>query len=306
MPNGVTEIETLAFIGCESLNGILIPNTVKKIGGKAFANCKSLENIIIPKSVKDMGIEVFAGCIKLEQFTLPTRFTIFKDDVKKNIIFTSKTQNTNYQQQNQYSYSSTNPIEVTLDDNVLKQLGYTVNNGLLTKTIKQNDQNVTVLNIPAIYTYNGREYKITKIADNAFLRCSYLINVTIPDTVKIIGEESFRGCTSLKKIILGNGVVEIKKCAFAWCNSLTDVLVSRNLTKIAPNAFALRSSLKNIIIPKTVTDIGTFAFSMCSSLKKLVIPDSVYSIGENAFFRIQHIYYNGIATGAPWGANEIN
>lgn len=307
IPNGVTEIENLAFIGCESLSGILLPKTLTKIGGKAFANCKSLDNIIIPNSVKNIGIEAFAGCAKIQQFTLPTRFTIFKDDVKKNIIFTSKVQAKEPQQSNNYSYYDfTAPIEVTLDDNVLAQLGYIVNNGILTKTIKKNDQNVTVFNIPATYKYNGREYKITKIADNAFLRCSFLENVTIPDTVKIIGEESFRGCTSLKKLAMGNGVVEIKKCAFAWCNSLIDVTISNKLTKISSNAFALCTSLTNIIIPNSVTKIETFAFSMCNSLKKLVIPDSVNSIGENAFFNVQHIYYHGTAIGAPWGAKAMN
>ena len=306
IPKRVTEIENLAFVGCESLSGILFPKTLTKIGGKAFANCNSLENIIIPNSVRNVGIEAFAGCTKLQQFTLPTRFTIFKDDVKKNIIFTSTPSPRDYKQINQYSTSSIAPIEVTLDDKVLEQLGFEVNNGLLTKTIKNGGQNILSFDIPATYKYNGREYKITKIADNAFLRCSFLIQVAIPDTVKIIGEEAFRGCTSLKKLTMGNGVVEIGKCAFAWCNLLTEVTISKNLTKINSNTFALCSSLTDVIIPDSVTEIGTFAFSMCNSLKKLIVPNSVDSIGQNAFFGVQHIYYNGRAKGEPWGAKAIN
>ena len=306
IPNKVTEIENLAFVGCESLSGILLPKTLTKIGGKAFASCKSLDSIIIPNSVKNIGIEAFAGCTKIQQFTVPTRFTIFKDDVKKNIIFTSTPSSRDIKQVSQPNYSNMPPIEVTLNDNVLAQLGFKVNNGLLTKTIKNEGQNILSFDIPATYKYNGREYKITKIANNAFLRCSYLVQVTIPDTVKIIGEEAFRGCTSLKKLIMGNGVTEIGKCAFAWCNLLTDVTISKNLTKISSNAFALCNSLTNIIIPNGITEIGTFAFSMCNSLKTLVIPNSVDSIGENAFFGVQHIYYNGRAKGEPWGAKAIN
>ena len=88
IPNGVTEIEDLAFAGCESLSSVLISKTVTKIGIRAFANCKNLESILIPNSVVDVGSEAFGGCEKLQQFTLPTRFTVFKDDINKQIDLT--------------------------------------------------------------------------------------------------------------------------------------------------------------------------------------------------------------------------
>ena len=93
IPNGVTEIGDKAFAGCESLPNILIPKTVTKIGFRAFVNCKILEIMIIPNSVKDIGIEAFGGCKQLQQFTLPTRFTIFKDDVNKQIEFSTNGNN---------------------------------------------------------------------------------------------------------------------------------------------------------------------------------------------------------------------
>ncbi len=90
VPNGVIEIGDKAFAGCVTLPNILIPKTVTKIGSRAFANCKILEIMIIPNSVKDIGEEAFGGCKQLQQFTLPTRFTIFKDDIDKQIDLTSK------------------------------------------------------------------------------------------------------------------------------------------------------------------------------------------------------------------------
>ena len=90
IPMGVTKIEDLAFAGCESLNSLLIPKTVTKIGSRVFANCKSLESIMIPNDVVDVGSEAFGGCVKLQRFTLPTRFTIFKDDVNKQIDLGTK------------------------------------------------------------------------------------------------------------------------------------------------------------------------------------------------------------------------
>ena len=90
IPMGVAKIEDLAFAGCESLNSLLIPKTVTKIGSRVFANCKSLESIMIPNDVVDVGMEAFGGCVKLQRFILPTRFTVFKDDVNKQIDLTSK------------------------------------------------------------------------------------------------------------------------------------------------------------------------------------------------------------------------
>ena len=104
IPMGVAKIEDLAFAGCESLNSLLIPKTVTKIGSRVFANCKSLESIMIPNDVVDVGMEAFGGCVKLQRFTLPTRFTIFKDDVNKQIDLGTKGKG-----QQQFSLSS-NPF----------------------------------------------------------------------------------------------------------------------------------------------------------------------------------------------------
>ena len=87
IPNGVTEIGNLSFAGCESLSSIVIPKTVIKIGERAFANCKNLDIFVIPDSVVEVGLEAFGGCSKLRIFTLPTKYTIFKDDVNRQIDF---------------------------------------------------------------------------------------------------------------------------------------------------------------------------------------------------------------------------
>ena len=112
IPNGVTEIGDMAFAGCESLPNILIPKSVTKIGKRVFANCKSLDSMIIPVTVADIGSETFGGCVKLQLFTLPTKYTIFKDDVNRQIDLTSnvKVQNTQPKVQTSSQVSS-NPFK---------------------------------------------------------------------------------------------------------------------------------------------------------------------------------------------------
>ncbi len=48
--------------------------------------------------------------------------------------------------------------------------------------------------IPETVTYDGTTYTVTAIKDGAFLYCTELTNVTIPNSVIIIGKYAFNSC----------------------------------------------------------------------------------------------------------------
>ena len=48
--------------------------------------------------------------------------------------------------------------------------------------------------IPPSVTYNGKEYPVTSIGDRAFVNCSGLTAVTIPESVTSIGGTAFYEC----------------------------------------------------------------------------------------------------------------
>lgn len=70
--------------------------------------------------------------------------------------------------------------------------------------------------------------------------------------------------------------------------------------------FYNQSSLTSLTFPKGMTVIGDNAFGNCTKLTALTIPNTVTSIGYNAFGNVPHVYYNGSATGSPWGARAVN
>ena len=62
LPPVLTEIEEMAFMGCENLEKVVLPSTIKKIHADAFTNCSKLREVVIPESVKsiEFGEAAFA------------------------------------------------------------------------------------------------------------------------------------------------------------------------------------------------------------------------------------------------------
>ena len=87
--------------------------------------------------------------------------------------------------------------------------------------------------------------------------------ITFDGDVTKIGDSAFVGCSSLTSIILPDGVTSIEDCAFMSCSSLTSIILPEGVTSIGYNAFSHCSSLTSITIPEGVTSIGEDAFSHC-------------------------------------------
>ena len=139
------------------------------------------------------------------------------------------------------------------------------------------------ITIPATVTYEGVNYSVTSIGDEAFSYCSSLTAITITEGLTSIGEYAFYDCSSLTAITITEGVTIIGSYAFYGCSSLTTITIPASVTGIGYGAFNGHSGLLAITIPEGVTNFGLGAFSYCNSLTNLTIPESVTSIGEQAF-----------------------
>ena len=158
--------------------------------------------------------------------------------------------------------------------------------------------------IPSSIESNGVTYVVTKIRNSAFLKCTSLTSVEIPNSVTTIGENSFWGCTGLTSINIPDNVTSIGVYAFYNCSSLPvendlryadtylveavdKTLSSYNIKSgtrfIGSSAFDECTNLTAITIPDDVTSIGFQAFFRCSSLTSVTIGNSVTSIEGNAF-----------------------
>lgn len=80
-------------------------------------------------------------------------------------------------------------------------------------------------------------HPVTGIGALAFYNNAFLTDVTIPGSVKTIGESAFSFCPGLKKAAIGDGVSVIGMYAFAQCRALTEVTVPDSVETIGEMAF---------------------------------------------------------------------
>ena len=123
---------------------------------------------------------------------------------------------------------------------------------------------------------------VKEIGNDAFGGCEYTREIHLPEGLKKIGESAFSSCTSLQRIEIPDSVTEIGVGAFGYCDALSHVSLGEGITEISESMF-IDSGLVSIDIPQSVTTIGESAFQWCPKLKEITIPEGVVSIGINAF-----------------------
>ncbi len=162
-----------------------ISEGVTFIDSWAFEYCTSLTSVTIPDSVTTIGVEAFRDCTSLTSVTISDSVT-------------------------------------TIGEWAFYNTGYYNNNSNWENGVLYIGKYL----IEAKGSISG-SYSIkagTKvIAGSAFMNCTNLASVTIPDSVTSIDNFAFYNCTSLTSVTIPDSVTSIGYAAFSNCRSLTSV-----------------------------------------------------------------------------------
>ena len=108
-------------------------------------------------------------------------------------------------------------------------------------------------------------------------------SITLPDSIRAIGEQVFAGMTRLKKINLPTQLEILDGVAFFNCYALRSVDIPAKLRTIGYDAFYNCRSLKSVKLHEGLEEIGAGAFAGCESLSSIKLPQSLQRIYSGAF-----------------------
>ena len=155
--------------------------------------------------------------------------------------------------------TTTNPATTTTTTAPSTDFTYSVSGG--SATVSGYTGGATSVSIPS--TLGGAA--VGAIGSYAF-EDSGIHSVSMPSSLKTIGNGAFGNCTSLSGVSFSGGLKSIGIGAFQNCPSLTTLTLPSGLESIGASGFEGCSGLTNITIPSSVTSIGSGAFDGCPNL----------------------------------------
>lgn len=258
--NSVTTIEKLAFSEATALTSLKLGTDLETIGESAFLGCTGLENITFAteSNLKTISDKAFQRCEKLEVVNFPEGL----ETIGLNAF-----------------YNSTALHTVTIPSTVVSVGASAFNATQLYKTASENDETYIYADKWLIAVHASKKATLMEVTDKAikedcvgiaaqvFMNLPELRTVTLPKSVKYIGEHAFYACQTLNKFVSPkDGVTHIAPSAFAYCIRLSNVKLGEGLKVIERYAFLDCKLLDNSmlantsIIPDSVEKIGTYAF----------------------------------------------
>ena len=204
--NGITSIGDDAFSLCTSLTSVAISDSVKRIGRKSFLGCEGLTSITIPDSVESIGEDAFYNCTNItDVYCYADPNNLEWDEGACDDFIRSETGKPTIchvpeEHIETYEENFGGKVNVKFKAEAMDKCGghaywcfesdthkLTISGTGEMKDYYNGDQPWYNYkdNITSVKIENG----ITSIGNSAFDSCVYLTSITIPDSVKRIGDQ---------------------------------------------------------------------------------------------------------------------
>ncbi|WP_044420577.1 leucine-rich repeat domain-containing protein [Metamycoplasma hominis] len=331
IPSSIKEIDESAFFGCRNLKEVILNEGLEKIRAGAFLNTK-IESITIPDSVKEIDDWAF-NFSKISHISINSNNKNL--EIKDNFLIDKNNKKI-------LAYLDKKTTKVTIPDSV-KEIGKGAFSGCRNLKEVILNEGLEKIGEGALSIWDIRSILINPNNKNFEIKDNFLIDknnkkilayldkkttkVTIPDSVKEIGDSAFLGCRNLKEVILNEGLEKIGAAAFR-STKIESITIPSSLKEIGYLAFdfsiishiSINSYNKNfkikdnffidknnkkilayldkkttkVTIPRSIKEIGKGAFSGCANLEELILNEGLEWIDALVFdfSKISHISVN--------------
>ena len=306
IPSSVTAIGGCAFAYCDSIASVDIPNSVNSIGSYAFAACTYVSSITIGSGVRTIGEYAFALCgFDMPSVSVPSTVTSMGEEafMQHRMLYYSGPATDNYPWgalcvngyiEDSIYYTSAakdtvagcHPLLVNAvipegvqaigDKAFFNQRIY--NEDAQTEeeydASARNSCNVRSVTLPST---------LRSIGERAFYRSLIAGPLTLPAGLQSIGESAFYNCDSLTgQIVIPSSVTELGYGAFSSCDNITSAVINASIDTLR-RVFGGCSNLATVHVGGTVTYIDNGAFGYSSGLRTVTLSNQVTGIGQRAF-----------------------
>jgi hypothetical protein len=314
LPNTITEIENDAFISCVNLVSIELPENMTTIISGLFYHCRSLKSVTFSNKITNIR-GAFANCEKLtdvyyygteeewnkidiespdavnKALTTATIHFLGEEEIDPSLFVYEPIGETEARILflNDNFESTVINVPETIDGRTVIGIGHDLFGNQMRPNLKRVSLPATVTELPggAFYKCTGLTKisipGVTKINESAFLGCSALKEINLPEDLEVIDQRAFEGCSTLKTITIPDSVTSIGDYAFKDCGNLEEVNLPTHLIEFGEGAFYGCLALKDIYLSDELTSISKGLFCNCSSLNQMQLSDNITSIGDSAF-----------------------
>ena len=265
IPEGVKRIGEMAFFECGELSSVVLPDSLESIGEGAFYSC-ALRKVKIPASVSVIPANCFAQCQWMTAVEIPEGVVEIQEDAFYN--------------------SSLKAVSLPASVTEIHPTAFSRLQLLTSFTVSSENP-----------VYSGWENCLLKGDTVVLATGEFPREFSLPEGVRVIGENAFASAEYLKSVVLPSTLVRIENGAFSACTRLTCIEIPEGVTYVGDRAFYSTEALAEVILPESLTHIGDSAFAG-AALTSVYVPKGVTFIGREAFA------YNDNLTKLLFGATE--
>lgn len=288
IPAKVTHIGANPWYNCTGLTGFQVASDAYTVNdgilykkGASTLICypagKSAISFIVPANVNEIGESAFRGA-PLTSVTLPEGLRI----IGPKCLYSSKLTS----------------IDIPASVDSIGQMAFTNSRALTNfnvvagnKAFKYSDGYLTSADSKRLLFSQWRsgELEIPEgvaiVDDYTFFEMNDITGLTLPSSMRVLGELAFYNCAGLKSIDFGDGIQMVSRMCFQNCKALTAVKIPASMRVLGLQAFCYDEKISTLTIAEGLEKMDDSVFLGCKGIRRVTLPSTMKEWGAALFYQ---------------------